>query len=80
MSDGENYVPPVDYDDLDRRMGYHPADADRATLHQSVREAARRMAVTISQDVPEGRERALALTKVEEAMFWANAGIAREGR
>ncbi|MEO0476772.1 MAG: SMC-Scp complex subunit ScpB, partial [Planctomycetota bacterium] len=27
--------------------------------------------------VPEGREQALALTKLEEALFWFNAGIAR---
>ena len=27
--------------------------------------------------VPQGRERALALTKLEETIMWANAGIAR---
>lgn len=29
--------------------------------------------------VPDGRERSLALTKLEEVMFWADAGIARHG-
>jgi hypothetical protein len=29
--------------------------------------------------VPEGREKALALTNLEQVMFWANAAIAREG-
>lgn len=29
--------------------------------------------------VPDGREKATAITKLEEFMMWANAGIARAG-
>lgn len=36
------------------------------------------LAELIEQVVPEGREKSLALTKTEEAMFWANAGISRK--
>ncbi|WP_423802993.1 DUF7681 family protein [Paenibacillus pseudetheri] len=31
----------------------------------------------IDEKVPNSREKASALTKVEEAVFWANAGVAR---
>lgn len=34
-------------------------------------------ASTIIDIVPDGREKSMALTKLEEVMFWANAGIAR---
>jgi len=31
----------------------------------------------LMEEVPDGRERSVAMTKLEEVMFWANAGIAR---
>lgn len=63
--------------DLDNRFNYHKPDAAKVTLHEDVRNAARALAKDIDLLVPDGREKALALTKIEEAMFWANAGIAR---
>jgi hypothetical protein len=38
---------------------------------------ARKFASLIVERVPGGREQALALTKLEEVVMWANAGIAR---
>ncbi len=69
----------INYDAIDRRIGPHKLDEDAATCVESVRDAARKFMVAVAQVVPEGREHSLALTKIEEAMFWANAGIAREG-
>lgn len=56
---------------------FHPAKDDQGARHQRIRSAARDLAIAIATLVPEGREKSLALTKAEEAMFWANAGIAR---
>lgn len=42
-----------------------------------IRSSCSNLAIFIAQEVPPGREQALALTKLEEVMFWANAGIAR---
>lgn len=67
-------------DDLVNRFEYHPADTEeRRDAHTAVRLAALRLAEDVLELVPAGREQSLAITKVEEAMFWANAGIARQG-
>lgn len=57
-------------------------EAHRATSRQTeamakIRLAARHLAVTMAGEVPLGRELSSALTRLEEAMFHANAGIAR---
>jgi hypothetical protein len=69
----------IDYAALDERFVHHPPSEDRATCHQSIRDAGRTAALRVMEVVPEGRERALALTKIEEFVMWANAGIALEG-
>ena len=71
-------VEPIDYADLDNRFAFHPADEDAASCHEAVRAAARRMAVSVLQVTPKSAEQTLALRKIEEAMMWANASIARE--
>lgn len=64
--------------DIEHRFAFHAATTDeKRDAHGSVRQACRRLADQINEQVPAGREQALALTAIEEAMFWANAGIAR---
>jgi len=65
--------------ELPHNFRHHPPLGDAADRHQRVRKAAADFAALVQETLPEGagRERALAITKIEEAMFWANAGIAR---
>lgn len=42
-----------------------------------IRQAAKRFAYLIERNVPNSREKSLAMTNLEQAVFWANAGIAR---
>jgi hypothetical protein len=66
-------------DDIAHRFAYHAPDTDqRVHAHTELRAACRHLAYTIDDLCPEGREKSLAMTKVEEAMFWANAAVARQ--
>lgn len=64
--------------DIDSRFDYHRPDEVKGATHQRIREAHKRLAETIDSELPEGREKSLAVTKLEEAMFWSNAAVARE--
>ena len=51
---------------------------DEEIEHQvALGETGKELAYLIDEHVPISREQSLALTKLEEAIFWANAGIAR---
>jgi hypothetical protein len=65
--------------DLEHRFTYHPPKDGQAETYQGMRAVALNFARTIDQQVPDSREKALALTHLEQAVMWANAGIARNG-
>jgi hypothetical protein len=68
----------MDANELTHRFQYHPPLTEEAkTAHESVRALFREAAEKAVELVPPGHELALVHTKIEEAMFWANAGIAR---
>ena len=65
-------------EDLQNRFKYHkPKDVQVANNHETVRQLCLQLARELNNYIPEGREKALAFTKLEEVMMWANAGIAR---
>lgn len=66
--------------ELKHRFAYHPPSSDEVVdAHTKARALAYEFAKAAYDLTPShsGRERALFLTKVEEALFWLNAGIAR---
>ena len=68
----------MDPADIKHRFAFPAAaDQEKRDAHASARQACRQAAERIDELCPEGREKALAITKLEEAMFWANAALAR---
>lgn len=64
--------------DLVVRFDHHPPRTDgEATEHANWRQLCLEAASYAEANIPKGRELSLALTKLEEAMMWGNAGIAR---
>ncbi len=68
----------VSQEDIENRFSYHAPDDDRVRLHGRIREELKMVADFLDAKLPDGREKSLAITKLEEAMFWANASIARQ--
>ncbi len=64
--------------EIQERFEYHlPQSAFVADRHIALRAEALKFAHLINISVPKSRELSLAITKLEEALFWADAGIAR---
>lgn len=65
-------------DDIKNRFDFHAATTEeKRMVHTSVRVHCLELAEFVNENVPDGREKSLAITHLEEAMFWANAAIAR---
>ena len=64
-------------EDLNNRFTYHAPKEGQPVKYEYLRSTALDFARDIIRHTPRSREQALALTKLEEAVFWANAAIAR---
>ena len=63
--------------DLASRFTHHPASEDRAGMHDMIRSDIHKVASMLNIILPECREKSIAVERLEEAMFWANAALAR---
>ena len=65
-------------EDIEHRFKFHAASRqEKADEHTSARQGCRELADRLNELCPDGREKSIAITKLEEVMFWANAAIAR---
>lgn len=68
----------IDRDDLKHRIDYHRPSEEGIQKIAAMRRLALEWSLSVRGLVPEGREQSIAFTKIEEALFWAIAGIARD--
>lgn len=66
----------MDQAQIDNIFTYHKPITDQASRYELLRKTARELAGTINLNCPESREKALALTNLQQAIMWANASIA----
>jgi len=67
----------IDETESEKRFSYHAPKGDRLNRYKRLRAEGKEMAEFIVRLCPDSRERELAIMKLEEAVMWANAAIAR---
>ena len=73
-TDGPSLTPA---EKIENNFTYHPPTGDQDERYTAIRAAAKSLALLIADKTPYSREQSLALTNLEQAVFWANAAIAR---
>jgi hypothetical protein len=67
----------MSFTDIENRFTYHAPHGTQTERYEKIRFQGKLLALRVESDCPDSRERSLALTKIEEAVMWANAAIAR---
>lgn len=62
---------------IENNFKYHAPKDDQPKRYEELRTKGKELALMITNYCPPSREKALAMTKLEEAVMWANASIAR---
>ena len=64
-------------EELQNRFTYHAPTEDQKSIYEGIRKMGLVLASMIDDLCPDSREKSLALTKVDEAVMWSNAAVAR---
>ena len=67
----------MDKTEIDIRFTYHSPKTGQSNKYETIRQETKELAILFDAFCPESREKSLAITKLEEAVMWANAAIAR---
>ncbi|OXM17611.1 hypothetical protein CGZ75_12175 [Paenibacillus herberti] len=62
---------------IENNFKYHAPKEGQPEQYEKIRSMAKELAYLIEAEVPNSREKSLAMTNLEQSVFWANAGIAR---
>ena len=74
----KEYVPEKRlFDQIENNFTYHSPFGDQPQRYVKIRDEAKALAITILRHTPPSKEQSLALTNLEQTIFWANAAIAR---
>ena len=75
----EKELAPKENPVIENNFKYHAPTGIQPETYAAIREKAKEFAYYIDEVAPDSREKSLAMTKLEEAVMWANAAIARNG-
>lgn len=67
----------ISNEEIQNRVTFHAPSPAGVERHRALSEAAAAFMAVVEAQVPDGREKSLALTNVEQAKMWASAGVAR---
>ena len=61
---------------IDNIFTYHAPKSDQGKRYDEIRKTACSLATVLNILCPDSREKSVAITKLQEAVMWANASIA----
>lgn len=67
----------ISAEEINIRFDYHPPSAEQIPQYEEVRRRFKDLAGYLNNTLPEGREKHLSFTYLEQAQFSANSAIAR---
>lgn len=67
----------IDTNEIDTMFTYHPPKPGQPEKYRAIRDKAKELATVIFEMTPDSREQAIAYSKLDEVVMWANAAIAR---
>lgn len=75
MSEAPNHHKPETAARITNSLSYHkPSEAQTESLRR-IRQATHDLAMILEREVPDSRERSLAITNLEQAQMWANKAL-----
>lgn len=72
-------MPVISNNDFEKRFTYQIPTPDTQPVFAEIREVGKGFADMINTKCPDSREALKAIERIEEAIMWANASVARHG-